>query len=229
MRASVIVPARNERRRIAATLSSLAALRTAFSHEVIAVVAGGDGTRSVARSFDGVRLVEGTGRGRGVDRNRGAAAADGEFLAFVDADTLVRPDYLAAMAAFVERRGLVGATSRFRFHDAESARARIVRLVADAYLARVRSPCLPGFNAVVRADAFAAAGGFPHAPNEDVGFSARLRERGATAAHPGRLVATSARRVERLGLAGTAGHYLRKELRRRRGRPPADRARRNED
>lgn len=218
MHASVIVPAREERGRIASTLSSLEALRTTAPYEVIAVVAGEDGTRSVARSFDGVRVVEGTGRGPGVDRNRGAAAAAGRYLAFVDADTVVRPDYLAAMTAFVERRDLTGATSRFRFRDADSPRARFVRRVADAYFDRIRNPCLPGFNAVVPADDFSAVGGFPDAPNEDVGLSERLRERGPTAVHPARLVATSARRIERLGLAGVAAHYLRKELRRRRGR-----------
>ncbi|PSQ01703.1 hypothetical protein BRC94_03165 [Halobacteriales archaeon QS_5_70_17] len=160
----MIVPAREERARIASALSSLEALRVAAPYGVIAVVAGEDGTRSVARSFDGVRVVEGTGRGGGVDRNRGAAAAAGEYLAFVGADTVVRPDYLAAMTSFVERRDLAGATSRFRFHDAGSPRPRFVRRVADARSDRVRNPCLPGFNAVVSADDFCAVGGFPDAP-----------------------------------------------------------------
>jgi len=136
------------------------------------------------------------------------------------------------MTSFVERRNLAGATSRFRFHDAGSPRPRFVRRVADACSDRVRNPCLPGFNAVVSADDFCAVGGFPDAPNEDVGLSERLGERGPTAVHPAPLVVTAARWIERLGLVGVAAHYLREELRRRGGRRPtitAPNPRRNDD
>lgn len=117
------------------------------------------------------------------------------------------------MVRFVDRRGLVGATSRFGFYDTNSLRARVVAGVGNAYLDRVETP-VPGFDAVVPTAAFDAVGGFPDAPNEDVSLLRRLRDRGPTAVHPDRLVVTSGRRVERLGLVALASYYLRKEIRR---------------
>ena len=60
-----------------------------------------------------------------------SAVAEGEYLAFVDADTVVRPTYLAEMVRFVGR-GLVGATSRFGFYDTNSLRARVVAGVGNS-------------------------------------------------------------------------------------------------
>ena len=95
-RLSVVIPAFNAERYLAQALESVltetAALGGGHGFEVIVVDdASGDGTLSVADSFAG-RGVRSLGRpaqgGPGAARNSGVAAAQGELLAFLDADDL---------------------------------------------------------------------------------------------------------------------------------------------
>ncbi len=75
--------------------------------ELIAVDdASGDRTPEVAgRYADRLVRVSGDPRGPAHARNRGAAAADGEILAFVDADVRVRPDTLRRLRDALTGRG----------------------------------------------------------------------------------------------------------------------------
>ncbi|MDQ3205373.1 MAG: glycosyltransferase, partial [Pseudomonadota bacterium] len=88
---SFIVPAHNEQRVIGATLQQLHAAAGALqlAYEVVVVDdASSDSTGDVARAHDALVLrVE--HRHIAATRNAGAAAAAGDVLVFVDADTLV--------------------------------------------------------------------------------------------------------------------------------------------
>jgi hypothetical protein len=100
---SVIVPAYNATRTLAATLASIAA-QTEPPLEVIVVDdASTDGTVEMAETFatrlpnlQVVRQVKNGGVSRA--RNAGLAASHGDLLAFLDADDLWHPTYLAKMA-----------------------------------------------------------------------------------------------------------------------------------
>jgi len=98
-RVSVITPARDA----AATLPALLDALAAQDHDDFEVVIVDDGstdqTRAIASAHPVVtEVVNGTGRGPGAARNAGVARAQGEVLAFTDADCLPEPDWL--------RRGL---------------------------------------------------------------------------------------------------------------------------
>jgi glycosyltransferase involved in cell wall biosynthesis len=111
---SVVVPAYNAERWIAATLDSVAA-QTHRALEVIIVDDGStDGTVAIAEAFarrdPRFRVVRQANAGVAAARNHGASLAQSDLLAFVDADDLWSPDktkrQLAALAAAGPGTGL---------------------------------------------------------------------------------------------------------------------------
>lgn len=97
---SVVVPHLNQHDELAASLASLAAQsypRSAF--EVIVVDNGSTPVpEDVVARFEGVRLEQEPEPGPGLARNRGAAVARGEILAFIDADCRAAADWLKVIA-----------------------------------------------------------------------------------------------------------------------------------
>lgn len=205
--ASFVVPAKNEAAYLPETLASIRDQRTDRPYEVIVVDGDSDdATAEIAARYDAA-LVEQSGTGIGDARHRGAERARGEWLAFVDADTAVRPEYLDSMLDFVRAEGLTAASSRCRMTG--PARAKLMEATINHVFPRLARPVLPGFNCFVRRDAYFAAGGFPDVPNEDTAFSRKLARTEPTGYHPAVLVETSARRIADSGLTGTLFHYLR--------------------
>ena len=95
--ASVIVPCRNVATTVEAAIAGVLSspLREL---EVIAVDDGSsDGTRETLRTLAAhdprVTVLVSDGRGVSAARNRGLAAARGEFIFFLDADDTVEPDF----------------------------------------------------------------------------------------------------------------------------------------
>lgn len=116
---SIIVPTLNAAASLADCLS---AVREA--DETIVVDGGSvDGTAAIARSF-GARLVQ-SPRGRGLQLAAGAAAAKGDWLLFLHADTLLAPGWRAAAERHMARSPGKAACFRFRL-DAGERRARLV-------------------------------------------------------------------------------------------------------
>jgi hypothetical protein len=105
---SVIVPARNEEASLRACLESLIS-QPGIEFEIIVVDDGStDGTRAIAESFAGVRVIEPgplppgwTGKNNAV--TAGARQARGEWLLFTDADTVHKPGSLARAVAEAEQ------------------------------------------------------------------------------------------------------------------------------
>jgi len=102
---SVVVPHYNQPLELAQCLQSLAAQRGDFMLAEIIVVDNASEVlpEAICRRFDGVTLLVETQRGPGPVRNRGARQARGDILAFIDADCVAAPGWLAAItAAFAE-------------------------------------------------------------------------------------------------------------------------------
>jgi GT2 family glycosyltransferase len=100
---SVIIPTRDRRGHLAATLAALESQVDAPSHEIVVV---DDGSRDrtfewVAALHPTVRLValRSSGRGPAAARNTGLAAARGRYAAFLGDDTVPTPLWLARHAA----------------------------------------------------------------------------------------------------------------------------------
>jgi len=103
MRASVVIPCRNAENTVADAIHSAFA-QTEPPLEILVVDdASTDSSADVARRA-GARVVENrTRRNAGGARNAGIAAAKGDAFAFLDADAVAPPDWLARTRAVFER------------------------------------------------------------------------------------------------------------------------------
>lgn len=106
MAVSVVIPARNAEATLAETIASLQAQTRPDWEAVIVDDRSTDGTRGVADSLAAadtrIGVVSGSAKGVGAARNLGLENARREHVLFLDADDLLRPTFLAAMAAALE-------------------------------------------------------------------------------------------------------------------------------
>jgi rSAM/selenodomain-associated transferase 2 len=168
---SIIMPVLDEAGGIGAALASLAAYRQR-GVEVIVVDGGSrDGTPALARlAADGVITAR---RGRALQMNAGAAAARGDILLFLHADT-----QLPAQADDLVRDGLGRSGRVWGRFDVRIDGGGLLGLVSLAMNWRSRlTGIATGDQAMfVTRAAFEAAGGFPTiALMEDIALSAKLK------------------------------------------------------
>ncbi len=99
LQASVIVPSYNSQTTIGFCLQALQNQKTSFSYEVIVVDSSNDGTGEFIKAgFPTVRLLRIPHRTLpGLARNLGIEVAQGDILAFIDADCVPEPLWLDKM------------------------------------------------------------------------------------------------------------------------------------
>jgi len=201
---SVILPARNE---AATIVTAVRSAREAGADEVIVVDGESrDGTSDAARPIADAVILSPPGRAR--QMNAGAAAAKGEILLFLHADTSMARGSIAAVREEMSREGVLGGAFSVRLEVSAGApllRKAALRLTSRMINLRARLfRAYTGDQAIfVRRDVFEEIGAYPEIPlMEDVELSRRLTRRGKTVllALP---VATSARRWEEHGTLRT--------------------------
>ena len=172
-RLSVIIPTWNEESTLGPTLERL---RPESVSEVIVVDGGShDATRTIARSH-GAKWLE-VARGRGCQMNRGAAAATGDLLLFLHADTLVPNDFHKHIAEVLARPGVSAGAFRLGI----DAPGRSLRMIERVVYYRSRFLQMPyGDQAIfLTADMFHRVGGFRDWPIlEDYALVRRLKRMG---------------------------------------------------
>jgi rSAM/selenodomain-associated transferase 2 len=189
------VPMLNEAAGIEAALQALVPLR-ARGAEVI-VVDGGSSDASAQRAAPLADHVLASARGRARQMNAGAAAARGELLLFLHADTRL-PDAADALLHQAVARGAMWG----RFDVRIDGRPMLLRLVAALMNRRSRlTGIATGDQAMfVRRELFRRIGGFPDQPlMEDIELSRRLRALAPPCCLRQRVV-TSGRRWETRGV-----------------------------
>ncbi|MBU1225211.1 MAG: glycosyltransferase family 2 protein [Gammaproteobacteria bacterium] len=118
-RFSVVIPSFNSAATLVRAIESVRA-QSWPAHEIVVVDDGStDDTAGVARQFGGaVRLIQQNNSGVSVARNAGAAAATGDWLAFLDADDWYAPDRLKLHAEWIaEDAALDCLTGDYEYRD----------------------------------------------------------------------------------------------------------------
>jgi len=193
MRLSIIMPVLNEAAGIEAALRALAPLRTRGVEIIVVDGGSNDGTAELARPL--ADRVLSAPRGRASQMNAGAAAATGEALLFLHADTRL-PDDTDRLIADGLRRRVWG---RFDVRFDDRGWLRLVALMMNLR-SRLTGIATGDHAMFVTRAAFVAAGGFPPiALMEDVALSARLKRRGRPYCLSAPVV-TSGRRWRQRGL-----------------------------
>ena len=191
MKLSIVIPALNEAAVIGAALSSLASIR-ARGHEVIVADGGSeDGTRELAAPL--ADLVVTAPRGRASQMNAGAAAANGDALLFLHADTRlpVNADYVIADALRKSNWG--------RFDVAIEGRSPLLPAIAFFMNLRSRLTGIATGDQAIFVHR-ASFGGFPQiALMEDIAFSKTMKRRSSPVCLR-ETVATSGRRWDEQGV-----------------------------
>jgi len=183
---SIVIPIHNGAAYLDACLKAIGALRPAPLECIVVDDGSTDGSAQVARAA-GVTVISTPGRrGPAFARNRGAAAARGEILLFVDADVVVPPDTLSRLAAsFSEdpaRDAVIGS------YDREPAGPSLLsqyRNLLHCYTHQRGQTRTCGFwtgCGAIRKAVFCAHGGFDQAYTrpcmEDLELGLRLRQAG---------------------------------------------------
>jgi len=230
---AILVPARNESALIGRCLSALHAAKeraiaqTAVRIEIIVVAdACTDETADIARSVEGVKVIEidagavGSARATGAlvaldelcpaDAPSGGLLADEVWLANTDADSVVPPNWMIEQLALADRGvDLMLGTVTPDLRDLTPDHARAWHETRHHTPARGH---IYGANLGIRASHYLRAGGFaPLAEHEDVDLVARARAAGSdTFATDACEVMTSGRHHGRT--PGGFARYLRVDL-----------------
>ncbi len=183
---SVIVCTRNGKARLGACLTAIGKM-TGGGFEAIVVDDGStDGSGDfVEKNFPGVRLIRLEPGGLSRARNAGAAAAQGEVLAFTDDDCEPDQDWIARLRPMFQQGRYAAAGGPNLPPKPRTWQEAVVRAAPGApshvMLDDVEAEHLPGCNLAVTKAAFHAISGFDpqfHTAGDDVDFCWRLRDAG---------------------------------------------------
>lgn len=183
---SVIICTRNGRQRVGTCLEAVRRMRGARFETIVVDDGSTDGTADeVAERFPFVKLLRLDPCGLSAARNAGAAASNGDVLAFTDDDCEPDHEWLARLAR-VFRDGRFAAAGGPNLPPAPRTWEQAVVCAAPGAPSHVmlddeEAEHLPGCNLSVTREAFDAIGGFDprfHTAGDDVDFCWRLRDAG---------------------------------------------------
>jgi len=168
---SVVIPCYNAGAYLAEAIASVRAQRRPADEIIVVDDCSTDGSAERAASL-GVRcLTTGQNSGPSRARNLGVQAAQGDIVAFLDADDWWEPGHVAAVAGLLERFPEAGvAFSMARASDdagRESDRLIPENQPTDVFWIGIHNTIVPQLSAAVRRDALQAVGGY----NEGMRYS----------------------------------------------------------
>lgn len=173
---SIVIPALDAEPEIEATLAALSPAG-GLEYEIIVADGGSaDGTAALAERLGALVVTCPSGRGRQLIA--GAAAAKGDWLLFVHADTRLSPGWRAEVAGFIAEPENMRRAGVFRFVlDDEAAPARRLERIA-AWRGRLLGLPYGDQGLLIAREFYEAIGGYqPLALMEDVALVRRIGRR----------------------------------------------------
>ena len=202
---SVVVPAYNEENLLPATLSAIRRDLPSDSELILVDNESTDRTRAIAEAA-GAKVIDAAKHNISHVRNVGAAAANGDVLVFIDADTIVKPGIFEKIRSAMSDSACIGGSVRVEYEQPFGRfwMSFFMKLwVVLAKLTTMRQGALQ----YCRADSFRDLKGYDETiyVGEDIEFHWRLdklaRRRGEhTDFIEEPTVTTSSRRWNRMGL-----------------------------
>jgi glycosyltransferase involved in cell wall biosynthesis len=174
---SVIVPAFNEEKLLGATLACIHDASSGMDAELIVCDNNSTDRTAEIATEAGARVVFEPVNQISRARNTGAAAASGDWLVFVDADSYPDRALFAELAEAIASGRCIGGGATVRFDEADRA-ARGAIAIWNAISRGMRWAA--GSFVFCEAEAFRALGGFSTElyASEEIDFSRRLKRRG---------------------------------------------------
>lgn len=115
---SFIIPAKNEDAYISKAIESILSQPQEFVKEIIVVDnSSTDNTAKIASSYPKVKVLSETISGTNITRQKGADAATGDIVAFVDSDNILPPDWSKKCVKYFNRPGVVAVSGPYKYYD----------------------------------------------------------------------------------------------------------------
>lgn len=208
---SVIVPAYNEQAHIGECLNAIR--NQSFKSFELIFVDGGSSDRTplIARKYADLITYD-KARGPSFARDVGAREARGKYLAFVDADSVPKSNWLEHIVKTLEQ-GFVGVGGYVKPKSHKLVH-KIMYFVSWNLWPRItffaQLPQFNGSNCAFRKSVYKKIGGFSKKLSflEDVDIALRTARVGRVAFDPGMIVYTSTRRLEQIGYWSNFLTYL---------------------
>ncbi len=219
MKASIVIPARNEAAFLGRTLAAASSQHYTELYEIIVVDNGStDGTGGIARAVQGVRVVREDRVGLLYARECGRQAARGEIIVQLDADNIPDSGWLARGISFFKNPCVVCVSGPYFYYDAGavfrttsySFQLSIMIAVHSLLKALQKGGIIIGGNTFIRAGALERIGGYDTTIEfygEDADTARRLSGQGEMVFSPSLYMNTSARRFQRVGYSAVIWLY----------------------
>ena len=218
---SVVIPTLNEEKFLPLLLSSLT-VQTYRNFEVI-VVDGSSKDKTVVcantfkRKVPGLKVIVSKTASLPLQRNLGAHNSKGEWLAFIDADSILMPNFFERLNIFIVRTNPAVFTTWFS-PDTDVTGDAVTALFGNLMLEGsilLKRPLSPGPLTIVLRSAYDSVGGYDeeHAFHEDMDFGLRLHKQGIRLSIlKETLFVLSFRRLRQQGMMKVMQQYIKSAL-----------------
>ena len=215
---SIVIPAHNEEKFLAATLERVCALDYPDFEVIVVDNASSDRTGEIAETFP-VKLVREEEKGLLHARERGRVEATGEIIANVDADCLPEADWLKKGIRHFSDPKVIAVSGPYRYFDGSNF-FRIASTLIQRHIYPLSSKIMQrnkgfgiiiGGNALIRAEALRKIGGYDTSIifyGEDTDTARKVGRQGKMVFDPDFFMDTSARRFKDEGTLKIFALYL---------------------